>query len=67
MQVVVHCLGLSKSEIQFLEDLKRRTKARIKIVSYGEQTTLTATGTYNDIVEIVKEVTILRNFEIHLT
>ena len=64
MKIVVHCNGLSNSDISYLQTI-RSGSAKTYVKTDGELTTLTATGTYDDLVNIIVQVTCVKNFEVH--
>ena len=66
VRIVVHCKDLSKDDITYLKTLKIGT-ARIRVTTDGSLTTLIANGIYDDIVQIIVAVSILKNFEVHLS
>lgn len=65
MRLIVHCLGLTKAELQSIENID--TTASIRIVTQNQLTTINACGVYDDLVEIIVAVTKFKNFEAHLS
>lgn len=65
MRVVVHCKDLGADDIKYLKSI-RAGSARIKVTTDGGLTTLIANGIYDDLVNIIVQVTCVKNFEVHL-
>lgn len=65
MRVVVHCKDLGADDIKYLKTIKAGS-ARIKVTTDGGLTTLIANGIYDDLVNIIVQVTCVKNFEVHL-
>lgn len=66
MKIVVHCIGLPESDIRYLKTIKQGS-ARTSVKTDGDLTTLTATGIYDDLVNIIIQVTCVKNFEVHFS
>jgi len=65
MRIVVHCRDLSEDDIKYLKTIKFGS-VRIKVTTDGSLTTLTATGIYDELVNVIVAVTCVKNFEVHL-
>jgi len=65
MRVVVHCKDLGADDIKYLKTI-RAGDARIKVTTDGGLTTLIANGIYDDLVNVIVQVTCVKNFEVHL-
>jgi len=65
MRVVVHCKDLGADDIKYLKTIKAGD-ARIKVTTDGGLTTLIANGIYDDLVNVIVQVTCVKNFEVHL-
>ena len=65
MRITVFCRDLSKDDITYLKSIKAGS-ARIRVTTDGGLTTLVANGIYDDLVQIIVAVSILKNFEVHL-
>ena len=66
MKITVFCRDLSRDDIKYLESIKAGS-ARIRVTTDGGLTTLVANGIYDDLVKIIVAVSILKNFEVHLS
>lgn len=65
MRIVVHCRDLDSDDIKYLKTI-RAGQARLRVTTDGSLTTLTATGIYDDLVNVIVQVTVVKNFEVHL-
>lgn len=65
MRITVHCKGLSKDDVTYLKSIKAGF-ARITVITSGEEASLNATGSFDDLVKIITQVTCLKNYEVHL-
>lgn len=65
MRITVHCKGLSKDDVTYLKTI-RAGSARITVLTDGEEANINATGSFDDLVKIITQVTCLKNYEVHL-
>lgn len=65
MRVVVHCKDLDEDDIKYLKTIKAG-RARIKVNVDGKYVQLVAEGIYDDLVNVIVQVTCVKNFEVHL-
>ena len=66
MRITVFCKDLSRDDLTYIKTIKSGS-ARIRVTTDGSLTTLVATGTYDELVQIIIAVTVLKNFEVHLS
>ena len=63
MKIIVHCKDLTAHDIQYLKSIVTGN-AKTKVVTDGSLTTLTAIGSYDDLINIIVQITTVRNYEI---
>lgn len=66
MRVTVFCRDLSRDDLTYIKTIKSGS-ARIRVTTDGSLTTIVASGTYDELVQIIIAVTVLKNFEVHLS
>ena len=64
MKLVAHCIGLSKSELDIINNFK--SEASIRIVTQNQLTQIVARGVYDDLIELVSIITGFKIYEIQL-
>ena len=64
MKLVAHCIGLSKSELNRINNFK--SEANIRIVTQNQLTQIVARGVYDDLIELVSIITQFKIYEIQL-
>lgn len=63
MKIIVHCKDLTANDIHYLKTLVVGG-AKTKVDTDGSLTTLTAIGSYDDLINIIVQVTAVKNYEI---
>lgn len=63
MKIIVHCKDLTANDIHYLKSIVAGN-AKTKVDTDGSLTTLTAIGSYDDLINIIVQVTTVRNYEI---
>ena len=64
MKLVAHCLGLSKSELDRINNFK--SDASVRIVTQNQLTQIVARGVYDDLIALVSISTEFKIYEIQL-
>lgn len=64
MKLLAYCIGLTEEEIESLKKVKN--EAGISITTQNQLTTIKARGIYDDLLELVVEITKFKTFEVHL-
>lgn len=64
MKLVAHCLGLSKSELDRINNFK--SDASVRIVTQNQLTQIVARGVYDDLIALVSIITEFKIYEIQL-
>lgn len=65
MKLVAHLYDLTDEEIKKCYELKIGS-LKIRIHHYDNTTTIIAFGSYDDLVNLIKEILIYKNYTLHL-
>lgn len=65
MRIVAHCRGLRSEELAHLEKLKEQN-SQLSVFREGSLSTITAFGTYDELIQLIVEITKFKDFEVHL-
>lgn len=63
MKIIVHCKDLTANDIHYLKTIVAGN-AKTKVDTDGSLTTLIAVGSYDDLINIIVQVTAVKNYEI---
>lgn len=64
MKLLAYCIGISKEEIESLGNVK--IDGNVNITTENQLTTIKAKGSYDELLQLVVEITKFKIFEVHL-